>query len=55
MFYPIFSKLISYLCMRQRVYEHQAFVAKIQLGKTGSECRIKQLNIVDEWDKWVLD
>lgn len=55
MFYPIFSKLISYLCMHQRVYEHQAFVAKIQLGKTGSECRIKQLNIVDQWDKWVLD
>lgn len=54
MLYPIWSKLIPYLCMHQRGYEHQAFVAKIQLSKMRSECRIQQLNLVDQWDEWEL-
>lgn len=50
-FYPMWSKLISYLCRHQRGYENQAFVAKIQLNKMGPECWIQQFNLGNQWDE----
>lgn len=51
MFYPMWSKFISYLCRHQRGYENQAFVAKIQINKMGSECWIQQFNLGNQWDE----
>lgn len=51
MLYPMWSKLIPYLCRHQRGYENQAFVAKIQLSKMGSECWIQQFNLGNKQDE----